>query len=183
MNLAKQEIQKIVLSLILLVAFLYVYFTVLLGPLLVTQEKEVRNIQELNSKIQEASRQIQKTKTLEAKVPEATKDLAGILSKTPQGAPVAWFPPKMAEFFKSRGMEKAVTRLTSETPEPELEGFRKLAWSVELPRSEFLQMGKAVADLENGEPLIQVLGIQVEGVAGEPLLQHTTMSIATVLKQ
>lgn len=183
MNFSKEEIQKIFLSLLLLVVLLYVYFTMLMGPLLVDRERESRTIQELNAKISAAKLQIQKTKALEAKVPDATKEMAAILSKTPSGAPVAWFPPRIAEFFKARRIEKASTKMTGETPEPDLEGFRRLAWSVELPRGEFLDIGKAVADLENSEPLLQVLGIQVEGLNGEPLMQRATMSMATTIKQ
>src|SRR5258708_34015826 len=80
----------------------------------------------------------------------------------PEGSPVAWFPTRMADFFKKLGIDKASTRMTGETGEKELPGFRRISWGVDLPKVDFVIFAQAIAALENDEPLLAITAMQVE---------------------
>ena len=55
----------------------------------------------------------------------------------PEGAPVAWFPPRIQDFFKRQGIERVATRLNNEMADKDLPGFRRLFWSIDLPKIGF----------------------------------------------
>jgi hypothetical protein len=77
---------------------------------------------------------------------------------------VAWFPPRLKQFFASTGIDQCTVRFGGERPikERELERFVRLQWSVELPRSSFIEFGAALARLENEQPfrLVDALAIK-----------------------
>jgi hypothetical protein len=183
MKLGKEETQKLVLGGLLLVGLLYGYFTMLLGPLATQQAKAEKTIKELEPQIAEAKKQIRKTEDIKKEAPAAIGVLDQLKSKLPEGAPVAWFPPRMAEFFKRQGVDKSSTRLINEFPEKDLPGFRKLVWAVDLPKTEFVPLGIAIAALENEEPLLQITNVAVEAVKDDPQNQHTVLTVATFVKQ
>lgn len=181
MNLSKENFEKLVLLLLLLAGGLYLYGTMLIEPLRVREQKDQKAIAELAPKISAAKTQLSRTRALEAKAPEATKDLAFIISSTPKGAPLAWFPPRLNEFFVQHSIAKTNIRLTEESAESD--GFRQLKWRVDLPGTDVMVLGKALAALENREVLLEITALQVETVAAEPLLQNATLSFSTWIKQ
>lgn len=183
MNLSKEEIQKLVLLMLLVVGAVYLYSTLLLDPLQLQDRNETKRINDLMPKISAAQAQISKTKALQAKAPDATKELALLVASTPKGAPLAWFPPRLAEFFKQHDLGKVAVRLNDESPDPELSGFRQLKWVLEVPKCDLLGLGKALADLENCEPLLEIDGFQVEPITGEPMFQKATINLLTTVKQ
>ena len=75
---------------------------------------------------------------------------------SPEGAPIAWFPPRMKLFFANRSIDKATVRAGQQCA---LQGSRRLAewtkhvWQIDLPQTISSTTGKAIADLENTEPL------------------------------
>lgn len=180
MKLGKDEIQKIALSAMLLIGLLYCYFALLLGPLATNQAKAKREIAAMEPQIAEAKTQLNKTAQIERQAPESRALLASLKGRFPEGAPVAWFPPRMADFFKRQGIERSQTRFNAESAEKDLPGFRRLTWSVELPRVEFVSLGVALAALENEEPLLQVTSVDVEASKDEPQYQHATLSMAMI---
>ncbi len=114
MKLEQEQIKKIGVALGVLAVLLYGYFAYLLDPLQVDESKANAGIASLTPQIADAKDQIGKTADLEKKAPQATAFLSDLKSNIPDGAPIAWFPPKMADFFKSQGIEKCTTRLVSE---------------------------------------------------------------------
>ena len=182
MKLGKEEIKKICASVLLLVALLWGYFALLLGPLEENEQRSIAGIQALEPQIAEAKQQIMKTAELEKKAPIATAALDQLKSSIPDGAPIAWFPPRMADFFKRHGIEKTSTHLVSEEPDAGLPGFRKLIWAVEIQKVEFIPFGKAVSSLENEEPLLNVLNVTVEATREDAQFQHAILTVSTLVK-
>ena len=121
----------------LLVALLYGYFAYLLGPLQDSAKKAKDSIASTIPQISAAKAQIAKTADLEQKAPVATAFLTSLKNSIPDGAPIAWFPPKMTDFFKSHGIEKCTTHLVSESPDA-MPGFKRLVWSIDVPKVEFV---------------------------------------------
>lgn len=183
MKLGKEEIQKLVLGVMLLIGVVYSYFDLLLAPLVKNQAAARQKIESLKPEIASAKAQIASTKELEKSAPAALLTTQQVEAMIPEGSPVAWFPTRMAEFFKKQGFDKTFTRMNSEVPEKELPGFRRLTWSVDLPKVEFVPFAKAVATLENEEPLIEISNLQMDASREEVEMQHALLTVNNLIKQ
>jgi hypothetical protein len=181
MKLEQEQIKKIVLSALLLVALLYGYFTYLLGPLQQGQKNAINGIAAIGPQISDAKQQIAKAADLETKAPQATAFLTNIKNSIPDGAPIAWFPPRMADFFKEHGIDKCTTHLVSEAAGP-MPGFKKLVWAIDVPRVEFIPLGSAISSLENEEPLLTILNVTVDATREDAQYQHATLVLSTLVK-
>lgn len=183
MKLNKEQKQKIVLGVMMLVGGVYAFFEFLLGPLYKSRDLAAKNGAALNPKIVSARGQIAKTKELENKLPAAKKFTAQVITLIPDGSPVAWFPPKVGEYFKRHGIEKFSVRNNSETAEKDIPGFRKLSWGMEIPRADFVPFAKAVAEMENEEPLFEIQAIDIEVDRDEVQMQRVNLGIVNLVSQ
>ena len=183
MKLGKDEIKKLALSTLLLVGLLYCYFSMLLGPLSQREARVRQEIKALTPQIETAKKQIALTKTLEAQEPANNEVLDQIRGLIPEGAPVAWFPPRLADFFKRQGIEKCTARLTNELPLKDVPGFRKLVWSIDLPKVGFIPLAIALSGLENEDPLLEITNLQVESNSADPEYQHAVLTANTIVTQ
>jgi hypothetical protein len=181
MKLDSEQIKKIFAALLVLALLLYAYFEFLLGPLDKTRMDATNGIASLEPQIADAKKQISRTAGLEKEAPKATAFLTNLRNSIPDGAPIAWFPPKMAEFFKSHGIEKCTTHLVSDGADS-MPGFRRLVWSIDLPRVEFIPLGTAISNLENNEPLLNILNVTVDATREDAQYQHATLVVATLVK-
>jgi hypothetical protein len=183
MKLGKEEIKKLALGGLLLVALVYGYFEFLLSPLSRKQRSTVSAIGALQPKIEEAQTQIRKTQRMEAEAPDALARMQQIASMIPEGSPVAWFPPRVADVFRREGLERAQTRMNAEAPERDLAGYRRMAWGVELSKASFIPFAQALADFENTEPLAEVVGLQIEAARENAGSQRVTLTVSNIVKQ
>ena len=182
MKLGKDEIQKMVLGAMILVAVIYAYFSMLLWPLQAQQAAARVRIADLEPKITEAKSSIKAAENAEKDAPKALAVLGQVTSMIPEGAPVAWFPPRVAEFFKNRGVDKAVTRNVSESAEKDLPTFRRVLWSIDLPKVDFIPFAAALAQFENEEPLVQVTSVVIEPNHDDVQAQHAVLSVSNIVK-
>ncbi len=182
MKLGKEEIQKIVLGGLLLVGLVYGYFTMLLGPLASSRERTQKEIDEVRGQLTGAKKQIARTNTLEAAAPAHALAVKQLTALIPDGSPVAWLPTRLADFFKQYGVDKAATRLNSETPEPELAGYRLTTWGVDFQKAEFGPLALALAGLENEQLLAEISTVQIEALKEEPGSQHVTLTLNHIVK-
>jgi hypothetical protein len=162
MKLNKEQKQKLVLGAMLVIGVIYAYFEFLLGPLRGAEQAAIYSANELEPKIATSVAQITKVANLKAKQPDAHRYMAQIKAMIPEGSPIAWFPPRLVEFFKKHGVDKVAARLNNETVEKELVGFRRLNWGVEAPNVDFIKFAAALSALENAEPLIEVQSFEAE---------------------
>jgi hypothetical protein len=183
MKLTKDEIQKIVLAGMILAIVLYVYSTMLLGALTQREAGANNEINDLQPKVKTAEKQIAATRGLEQNSAQVTERLFEIKSLIPNGAPVAWFPPKMTDFFKRQGITKSSIKLTGDSASASLSGFKNLAWSIDLPQTNFVPLGLAIAALENENPLLEINSLQVDAGTENPGAQHATLTINTIVNQ
>ncbi len=181
MKLDQEQIKKLSLGVLMLAALLYGYFAFLLGPLQQSQKSAIDGIAAIIPQIADAKKQISKTAELEIKAPQATGFLTQLKNTIPDGAPIAWFPPKMAGFFKSHGIEKCTTHLVSEAPDS-MPGFRRLVWSIDVPKVEYVPLGVAISSLENDEPLLTILNVAIDTLPGDAEYQHAVLTLATLVK-
>ena len=182
MKLGKEEIQKIVLGILLLFGMVYSYFDLLLFPLLARQSAYEKSIKGLGPATSTAKAQIDKTKQMEKDAPTVAMTVFQVNAMIPPGSPVAWFPTRMADFFKQQGVDKVTTRLNSEATDKQYAGYRKLTWGIDLPRVGFVQFASAVAALENAEPLIEISSMQIDAGREDVEMQHALITVNNLVK-
>lgn len=182
MKLTKEENQKIVLGSLMLIGLVYGYFSFLLAPL--EKDKQVLNktIDSLPPKVTAARGQIEVAKAAERDAPKHEAFVEQVASMMPEGAPLAWFPPRLRDFFKRSGVENATVRLNHEAEDKSLGGFRKMIWGVELPKTDFIAFAAALAAMENEEPLVEVRSLQIESIREEPDSTRVTLTVQSIAK-
>jgi hypothetical protein len=180
---SKDQIQKMLLSGIGFFILLYVYFSFFLGPLNRSHDSMLVTIADLQNKMGNSKNELLKVKNLERQASAATERFAALQALSPEGAPIAWFPPRIKGFFANQNIDKANARLDTSVafPQPELSEWVNDSWTIEIPETDFATVGTAIAKLENTEPLITVKKLTFRASAAEPQYQQVTMALATTL--
>lgn len=179
----KDQIQKLVLSSIGLVALIYVYFSFFLGPLNRSRAAMEKTIADLQTKIGSSKGEMTKASRLENEAKTATSRFEAFKALSPEGAPIAWFPPRMKLFFANHQIDKASARLDTSTAfkEPELADWTKYSWLIDLPQTDFVTLGKAVAELENSEPLLAISKLSIKAGTDDPQFQQVNLATNTAI--
>ena len=182
-KLSKDQIQKLMLSSMGFVVLLYVYFSFFLGPLNKSRDSMQAQITEIQGKVAGSKTELSKTANLEKQAETATKRFAALKALSPEGAPIAWFPPRMKAFFANQEVDKATARLESSSAfkETELASWMRYNWIIELPQADFSTLGKAVAALENGEPLLTINRLNIKALPDDPQFQQITLNATTTM--
>lgn len=179
----KDQIQKMVLSVIGFFILLYVYFSFFLGPLDRSRDSMLSTIADLQAKMGSSKNELLKVKNLERQASAATDRFAALKALSPEGAPIAWFPPRIKTFFANQNIDKANARLDTSAsfPQAELSEWVNDSWTIDIAETDFASLGKAVAKLENAEPLTTIKKLSIRANAAEPEFQQVTMSVNTTL--
>ncbi|MGZ5553714.1 MAG: hypothetical protein ACXWHF_08755 [Chthoniobacterales bacterium] len=182
-KLTKDQIQKLLLSSLGFVALLYVYFSFFLGPLNKSRTSMQKSIEDLQAKLGNSKSEISKADTLEKEAGVATSRFAALKNLSPEGAPIAWFPPRMKLFFANHQIDKATARLDTSTAykEPELSEWTRYSWMIELPQTDFITAAQAIADLENAEPLLALSKVSLKAGTDDPQFQQVTLVANTAI--
>ena len=180
---SKDQIQKMSLSVIGFFILLYVYFTFFLGPLNRSRNNMLGTIADLQTKMASSKNDLLKVKNLEQQASDATSRFAALTALSPEGAPIAWFPPRIKSFLTNEHIDKANVRLDSSESftQPELSGWINNTWTIDIPETDFPTLGAAIAKLENVEPLISIKKLSIHASAAEPEYQQVTMALASTL--
>jgi hypothetical protein len=181
--LKSEQIKKMVLGAFCLIGLLYVYFAFFLGPLHRSEATMKARIDDLQGKIASSKGEIAKGARLEESARAATGHYDALRALTPDGAPIAWFPPKLKNFFAEQHIDKATVKLDSTAPskEKELSNWSRYTWSVDLPQADFVTLGRAIARLENSEPLLTIKKLTIRASTESPQLQQVTLTLSTLL--
>jgi len=184
-KLTKDQVQKLAFSALGFIFLLYVYFTFFLGPLNRSRAAMLVTIQDRQSKLDESKDKMKKAVTLEQQAKTATSRFAALRALSPEGAPIAWFPPRIKTFFANQQIDKAVARLENSTAfkEAELSGWMKYNWLIDLPQVAFAALGTAIARLENTEPLLSITRLHIQTLASQPQFQHVELAAASTIEK
>ena len=182
-NLSKDQIKKLMLSAMGFVVLVYVYFSFFLGPLNNSRDTMLGQISELQGKVANSKNELTKTAKLEKQAETATNRFAALKALSPEGAPIAWFPPRMKTFFANQEIDKATARLENSNAykETDLANWMRYNWVIELPQADFSSLGKAVAALENAEPLLSITRVSIKALPDDPQFQQVTMVASTAM--
>ncbi len=182
-KLSKDQIKKLMLSAMGFVVLVYVYFSFFLGPLNTSRDTMLAQIDELQNKVASSKSELTKTSNLEKQADASTKRFAALKALSPEGAPIAWFPPRMKAFFANQEIDKTTARLETSVAfkETDLANWMRYNWLLELPQADFSTLGKAVASLENSEPLLSIMRISIKALPEDPQFQQITLSASTAM--
>jgi hypothetical protein len=177
-NFSKDQIQKIILSTLGFIGLIYCYFTFFLGPLDKSRAEMTQEIAATQEKTASSRTEMRKTANLELQAKEATSRFEALKKMTQSGAPIAWFPPKMRNFFAAQGIDKAGVKLatSSSYKEPEMSDWVRDTWAIDLPTCDYETFGKALAELENSQPLLAVEKISIRAVPEAPQFQQASLT-------
>jgi hypothetical protein len=183
--MSKQEKKKIFLGAVGLIALIYVYFTFFIGPLNKSRGAVENKIAEVENKIAASKSELSKAARLEENARGAINRNTAIRALIPEGAPIAWFPPRMRTFFANQQIDKATARLEATAPvaEKELENWMRYVWVIDLPQTDFALLGHAIAALENSEPLLAITKLRIHAGGDEPELQQVTFTASTLIEK
>ena len=182
-KLSKDQIQKLLLSTMGFIVLVYVYFSFFLGPLNSSRDATLGQIAELQGKVANSKNELTKTAKLEKQAETATTRFAALKALSPEGAPIAWFPPRIKAFFVNQEIDRASARLESSAPykEADLANWMRYNWVIELPQADYSTLGKAVAALENSEPLLTFTRVSIKALPEDPQFQQVTLVAATAM--
>jgi hypothetical protein len=185
LNLKKEQVKKLVLSFMGFVFLLYVYFTFFLGPLRKARDTTLAEIADRQKKIDTSNSEIAHAAALERQAKDSMARFTALKALAPEGAPIAWFPPRMKTFFANQGIERAVARLESNTnfKQSELAAWTKYNWLIDLPQADFVALGKSIAQLENTEPLLSITKLSIHLLPEQPQFQQVAISATTVIEK
>lgn len=181
---SKEQLQKMFLSGLLMVGLVYCYFSFLLGPLGKSDTKHVTDIATLDDEITKAKSEIKRSKSMQEQAKAAEETLAQVNDMIPEGAPIAWFPPRIHAFFERHNLKGVTVHAGSvdSAPDPTMHNFRSADWVVEMPQAGITPLGIALAGLENEEKLLEITRLQITTLADSPEKQHVSMNVTTLLK-
>ena len=182
-KLTKDQIQKLMLSAMGFIVLVYVYFSFFLGPLNRSRDSMLATINDMEGKIASSKTEITKASNLEKQATTATTRFAALKALSPEGAPIAWFPPRVKTFFANQQMDKATARLENSAAykEADLANWMRHNWLIELPQADFSTLGKAVAALENSEPLLSITRVNIRALPDDQQFQQVTLSASTAI--
>ncbi|MEP6808848.1 MAG: hypothetical protein ABI992_01270 [Chthoniobacterales bacterium] len=184
-KLSKDQIQKLALSSIGLIVLVYVYLNFFLGPLNKSRASMEATIADLQQKLGSSKGEMARADSLQREAGTATTRYAALQALAPEGAPIAWFPPRMKAFFANQQIDKAGARLGNSTAlkEPELEAWSNYSWLIDLPQADFSTLGNAIAQLENAEPLLSINKINIRILPDQPQFQQVELTAYTVMQK
>lgn len=182
---SKDKIQKLALSAIGFIVLIYVYFGFFLGPLNKSRAAAEATMADLQAKLGSSKSEMARAANLEQEAGTATTRYAALQALTPDGAPIAWMPPRMKAFFANQQIDKAVARLGNSTAlkEPELEAWLNYSWLIDLPLADFSTLGTAIAALENAEPLLSINKLNLHALPDQPQFQQVEIVALSVIQK
>ena len=126
-----------------------------------------------------------KAAALERQAKDAMTRFAALKALTPEGAPIAWFPPRVRAFFANQQIDKVVARLESSTgfKQTELTGWMKYSWIIDLPQADYETLGRAIAELENTAPLMSITKLSIHTLPEQPQFQRVDLAAVNVLEK
>ena len=183
-KLNKDQKQKIFLSGLMMIALVYCYFNFLITPLGKQDAAAAAGIEALDTKITKAKSTLKRSKSMQEQARTAEETLVQVGELIPDGAPIAWFPPRIHAFFDRHSLKGSNVRPLSlgALPDPALHNLRVADWSIDLPQAGITPLGIAVAGLENEEKLLEITHLQISTPADNPEKQHASMTVVTLLK-
>ena len=146
-----------------------------------------RRIAELSGNVEHAKKRIKETQEMERRASGARAELVRWNRQRAAASAMVWFPENLKGYFRRFGIVDAVTRLNTVRPEPELPGYQRSYWAVDLPIQdgtvEFGKVLMAVGELEQAEPHVRVLDFAVRRDSANPARRTAVINLSTLARR
>jgi Tfp pilus assembly protein PilO len=144
---------------------LWLGYSVAILPLQRREQQSLGKLADLRERIQATRKTIQEVKQQEQATASSRAELDRLERELPTGSALAWFPVRMKQHFDRFGLSDSVTRLNTSLDEPNMPGYQRTYWAVDLPMQgsakDFSSLLIAVAELEESDPIIEVLDLSI----------------------
>ena len=183
-KLTKDQLQKIILSTLLMIGLIYCYFTFLIASLNKADASNAAAIDDLNKQIEKAKTTVKRSANVEEQARSAEETIAQVNDMIPEGAPIAWFPPRMTSFFARHNVKGITTRSNGidGSTDAVMKDYRFANWSLDIPQVGATALGITLAGLENEEKLLEITRLQISTPADAPEKQRVSLNLLTLLK-
>jgi len=108
------------------------------------------------------------------------------LHRDRRGPAVVWFPERIKAHFQRFGLPQAVTRLNTALDEPELPGYQRIYWAVEVPIPETAKdlkgVLRAVGTMESAEATVRVIDLAIRSEP-EKARQVAVINISVLVRE
>lgn len=181
---SRDQIQKLALGVIGVLAMVYLYFSFFLGPLNKSRTTMEGKIADLQGKLDGAQPALEQANKLERTAGSAMERFTALRQSAPEGAALAWFPPRIKAFFAAHQIDRAVARLSSTSRAmEELPDWETNDWMIEVPQADYATFGKTVAALENAEPLLSIARLNIRSMPEDPEFQRIEIAAQQVIEK
>lgn len=183
-KLSKDDIKKIALSALMLIALIYSYFSFLIGPMNSKETRDTATIDVLDKKLADAKTKLLRTRNLGEDAKAAAETLSQVNEQIPDGSPIAWFPPRIRAFCERHNIKDVVIRIgsTEKSADATLAGYNNVTWMIEIPQTPYGVLGNALSGLENEEMLLEITHLQLSNLSDNLENQRVSLTATTLLK-
>jgi hypothetical protein len=140
-------------------------YSVSIAPLQRSERELLGTLTDRRERIDAARKTIEEIKQQEQATAGARAELQRLHRDLPAGSVMSWFPSRMKQHFDRLGISDSVTRLNNALDEPEMPGYQRTYWAVDLPiqgaARDISSLLIAVAELEKAEPIVKVIDLAI----------------------
>ena len=142
---------------------------------------------ELRNEAAAARRTIQDVQDKERETAPVQAEFERWSRERPADSAVVWFPERISAHFKRFAVATAATRLNTILEDPDLPGFQRSFWAVELPLGagvgEISKVLLAVSELERAERHVRVIDFAIRPAAENPQAQTAVLNCSTLARE
>lgn len=171
----------------LALAGFWLVFRLVIAPIQYRERQVRTEIANFRRQISDAQKTLKGIQDLEMKSASTRSELHRLDSEFPDTPPVVWIPERMRQHFGHFGFVELNTRVKAASDEPELPGYQRISWSMDIPMQNITkQIGGlllAVADLEQTLRIARVADIAIQADANEPGPRTAVVTFSTLLRK
>jgi hypothetical protein len=177
----RENVKRLALAGLMLVILVIFFQSFLLGPAFQVIKGSSGAIENVDAELTKSASYRKRIEAMRRQVVQNSDLEKTLFVNQPTGDPIAWFPPRVENFFKKAGIPRCLATL-SPPSESEIRGFRTYRCTIEFPGISFMQFGAALAAFENSDNLIEVQSLKVGAQTDDPATQSISLTVRVILK-
>lgn len=182
-KISKEQSQRLMLGVMILLMSGAAVWTLVLSPQMKKIETLRKQRADAQAKLDLTNKELRAAAEISEKTVELGQIYDSVLQDIPQGVPITWFPPRVERFYSRMGVQgaSATGGTFSSSSAIGLQDFNEHAWTIVVPKANFIQFGTALAAFETKENLMQITSLDVASKADDPEFQQVTMTANLLL--
>jgi hypothetical protein len=184
-NLSEEQMKRVFMGVLVLAGLVGLAWYLLLAPQKQDMTSERGKINTLKDQIREAEAAIKQAEAIATETNAANAEFESIIEDVPRGAPIAWVPPRINNYWRRQEFPDVTTEPSgiASINNPALAGFEKRVWQVTINDAPFVDFGIALSEFENKEILMQLTSLNVSASAEQPETQNITFTLQQILPE